>query len=172
MSEKYKGWKNYNYYDNKTEDERRRTVGIVKGVWVYPDDVYTLHNLPLWCYCENWNRERRAEFMKNKNEYLEQKRKAKYLKMKKDQNYRRKRNIIADEKRRVNRVGNICDDPKHIHNVVFEYMGATGLSWPNAKNMSELIFFWTNCAIPRRDALEVLENYFVDMWLPRFKQHS
>lgn len=70
LTEKYYGWKNSEYSDNKTEDERRRTGGIVIGTWVQPD-VYTSYNLPPWCYGENWNKECRASFMKNKNEYLE-----------------------------------------------------------------------------------------------------
>lgn len=39
-SERYYGWKNYNYSDKNTEEERRKSRGIDRRVWVHLD-VYT-----------------------------------------------------------------------------------------------------------------------------------
>lgn len=79
--------------------------------------------------------------MKNKNEEIEKRRRDEFLKLKKDQEYRRKRKAITDERRRTSKAGNIGDDSKQIQNLVNDYMNATLLSCPDGINMCEFIFF-------------------------------
>lgn len=73
-------------------------------------EVYTPHNLPPWCFGEDWDRVRILKWMNNRNQRKKERREAEARKAEKRESLQKLRLRKANELREYGKGGNINDD--------------------------------------------------------------
>lgn len=114
---RFKGLNDVNVSEKKSYETWRREGGIYKGQWVEPE-IYTLQNLPSWCYETNWTNERRCCWMNNRIQRKKEKKEAEQKNLKREKRFRTLRLKIVDEMRRKDYVGNPADEQGTLNDIL------------------------------------------------------
>lgn len=96
MIERFKGYGNSGFSQQKSEEEWKKEGGIRRGQWVDPVE-YNVYNLPPWCYEKGWDKQRRCHWINNRNKRMKDKRETEAKKVESERRFKALRLHTVEE---------------------------------------------------------------------------